>query len=482
MDKKLKKGKQFDDDSWAVTNGIINPTIIYPHDGWKVNLFLTRGGKQIGTCADPLMQWRWEVTPKGKVTETPDAGCTTSMTVKELGTYMVTAKQYTRKTIKDAFTFPKNGVKVPQQPKPVVARNFLIVGAGDSNGSGEGNPWPYIGATSKWTYEKCDRSQTSYQFKAALYVQEQNPRASVTFLWPSCSGARIEHINAQPYQGVNPDGIPLDPQIAQVAGLLRVSNMVPWHPKAPRSIDAVIISAGVNNLYFGPLMEFCITHLGCEGLKARLVSKTGGDKQYVADSSSTTTTAMLMAGLQPKLDGRYAALAKALSLPVNNYGTGGLGVASNHVIISQYPDFSHDENGDICDTSPGLFSTTYSLAAWGPSTWAWLHSQTSLLNFHVLKTKSLGWQVAQLNQDDFVNHGYCAGSYKTVFIPAYPFYTPVPSFGQSFFLGVATGAANSNLAGGFHPIAQGHNLTAYAVEPLLCNALYGNTTCKGTPK
>lgn len=479
----LVAGRDFDGASFlSDQNGLLGHDSIYPPDGWVVNLFLTRNKQPVGTLNnDPLVEWRWEVNPDSALLTTPPPGGRSSMRVRELGSYSVTARKFTRASTSDEFSFPAGGVQVTQ---PVLVRDFLIVGMGDSNASGEGNP--------PWTYAKCDRSQDSYQFMSALYAEQRDPHSSVTFLFPACSGARIEHLNELPYKGIRPDGQRLDPQVAQVNKLLKLSG-ARGEPKKARDVDAVILSAGINNLFFGPLMQFCVEQgLGilnrnyiCQDIPARLEWKVDaaagpGDKRYVADDDATTTVADLLTGLlndDSNLDFRYAKLQQDMGKPLDQ---GGLGVAADHVVITQYPDFTHDGTGTRCNTASQLGSNN--LPKWDTLTWAWLSNQAGVLNSRVAQSAAnRGWQVAILDQSLFNTHGYCAGDYTLVPYPWYPFFDTAPLFSQSFFLGVFSGMNNSDPAGGFHPLKAGHGITANAVKPLLCSALFGNTTCEGPP-
>jgi hypothetical protein len=155
-------------------------------------------------------------------------------------------------------------------------------------------------------------------------------------------------------------------------------------------------------------------------------------------------------------------------------------VAADHVVITQYPDFTHDGLGNRCDTTIG--AKYKNVPKWGTSTWTWLSAQAYLLNAHVAQAASdHGWQVAVLDQSLFSTHGYCAGEFELNVYGFYPFFDTVPIFGQSYFLGAIYGAMHNNEGGGFHPLKVGHGITANAVEPLICTALFGNTTCEGPP-
>jgi hypothetical protein len=136
--------------------------------------------------------------------------------------------------------------------------------------------------------------------------------------------------------------------------------------------------------------------------------------------------------------------------------------------------------GNTCDTTSGFFG---SVPHWDKSTFAWFATQTNALNSNVARAASSGpWKLAKLEQSRFKYNGYCAGDFGLIAYPWYPFYDTVPHFMQSFFLGILEAKHNDNEAGGFHPNKAGHGITAGAVEPLICNALFGNATCEGPPK
>ena len=218
---------------WTASEGLPERDQVHPKK-WHAALFLTRDGNAVDVC--PSGKWLWKVDPpKGaKVVDKPGTGCRTSMNVSQLGTYKVTVRN------------AKQGTTVHGT---VVVKDWLLVGLGDSNGSGEGNP--------PFAFERCNRSLASYQYLLAQYVESHDPRSSVTFLWASCSGAIIQDLYKTRYEGINPSaGVTLKPQISQVAYLAeRHAN----DPKGPdRQVDAAIVSIGVNNLGFGPLLAFCV--------------------------------------------------------------------------------------------------------------------------------------------------------------------------------------------------------------------------------
>jgi hypothetical protein len=415
---------------WNVTDGLPPLTDIYPKS-WDVDLLLTSSG--VPAC--PVgMTYVWTVTGGGKSQVLPGRGCKTHATVPSLGDYSVTAKEF--KGGKETGTVVTNpAVKV---------QDFLIVGLGDSNGSGEGNP-PFY-------YPRCNRSVDSYQFQAALYVETHDRHSSVTFIHASCSGARIDHLTSEPYAGTRGGTPPLDPQIAQVRDLIA-------RGKPARKIDAVIVSAGVNDLAFGPILEFCVTlghatspFAGCE--KAPVIPKLDSTNRVVgfsaASSASTPTLSSRLATLQKELPARYGPLATDLR------GKGGLGVSPADVFITQYPNFTNGSDAKPCGP--------YGLARFTTSTWAWLGENANTLNASVRSAaQRYGWTLAPVNTAAFAHRGYCTS--------------------DSLFVGLAEANAAGcpsycDDGGPFHPDAEAHEVQAAEVEPLLCKRLGLGPACK----
>ena len=388
---------------WDISGGMPRVTDISPKD-WTVDLFLTDGGSP--TCPAGVT-FDWTVTGGGATQTLPGTSC------------KVTAK-----------------VPDPQ----VQVRDVLIVGIGDSNGSGEGNP-PFY-------YDRCNRSVASYQFQAALYVEQQDPHSSVTFIHTSCSGARIDHLYATPYAGTRPAIPPLHPQIEQLSALL--DRVTP-----ARKIAAVIMSIGVNDLAFGPVLEFCVRNgtasTPCQNLSAAptLDSAKRITGFSLDKSGASPTLGSQLARLQATLAPRYAPLPAELAKPIGP--SGGLGIAPKQVFITQYPDFTNSNTGTPCGPT--------GIARFDMSTWSWLGSNAGLLNHTItVAAATHGWTLAPVNMGAFAKSGYCATN--------------------SLFVGIASANYNDDAGGPFHPNADAHKIQAAEVEPELCRSLGLDSTCK----
>ena len=154
---------------------------VYPRV-WSAELYLTEDGKRVTSCPAGFT-WEWDVTPlhtsgNGEPTVTqPEDGCSTSFTTTQLGTYRVAAKTYQQTGEGLAKAGP--GVDTPD----VVLNDLLIVGLGDSNGSGEGDP-PFY-------FDQCHRVQRPDRVPggadAGGTVRRPRP-ASRSFprSWPGC--------------------------------------------------------------------------------------------------------------------------------------------------------------------------------------------------------------------------------------------------------------------------------------------------------
>ena len=401
---------------------------------WTATLY-TRAHEQKFVCGADV-RFIWTVQPAAKLVNgrQPKVGCKTEMHVTRLGTYAVSAQMQRRNGggWRD-FGTPVRG--------KVDVQDWLIVGMGDSNGSGEGNA-PFY-------FERCNRSIASYQVQTALAVELKDPHSSVTFIHTSCSGARVEHLVNATYAGTRGGSPPLAPQIIEIQHLLRQRGAAP-----KRDVDVTLISAGVNDLAFGPTLAFCVkigltTTLDppCHLRTVVATPEPGGERTgaYGADASGATLGAQLQA-LQDQVEGRFGILQAALPK---------LGVRRDHVFLAQYPDFTHGDDGAACGIEFGT------LVHFLPSSWDWLSANGNLLNQHVKAAASApgrSWVVPDYNFGAFLKRGYCSSN--------------------SLFRSVIGANLSGDSGGPFHPTAEGHLIEAAGAIPAVCRKLYdGDPTC-----
>jgi lysophospholipase L1-like esterase len=306
----------------------------------------------------------------------------------------------------------------------VQARDLLIVSIGDSVASGEGNPDVPDPFDPQWLETRCHRSMRSGAAQAASAIASSDPHTAVVFLPLACSGASIPAGLIGPFAGVQPNGRlgDLPPQLDQVEALER-----------RRHIDAVLLSVGANDVYFGPLVRFCVFAQPCP--RRRFDPKAPDGE---ARNRDTPSAEAVHADAQRALPGHYKELNERLQR---------MNVKPASVIIVEYFDPTHDERGDTCERLlPGI----------SPEETEW--AQTDVLdplNGSVREAaRQYGWQLVAGVQKAFLDHGICAsGSLSWV-----------RTLGRSIGRG-------ARLSGVLHPNSAGHLATAALIAPVLANVL-----------
>ena len=412
---------------------------------WEMELSVTIQGLEAKFACNRRrseLRWRWEVKPrkadtdvKGKI---PD-GCRTRAHVTRLGDFDV--KAILERRIGGSWEEEHR-----VGPVKVTLDDVILAGVGDSSASGEGNP--------KFYFEKCDRSVVAYQFQAALFVEQQDPHTSVTFLHPACSGARLDHMWKRPFRGTRSD-THLPPQLAQIADRLRGLRRKP-------KVAAAMAGVGVNDIGFGPILEHCLGPI----LDARIpaVPCPDGTVDAVRDADGFVTQFYstdhgrplsswiddLMRALKP----RYAAFMTHVRAGLEDDGLGLRKPA--RVLLTQYPNFSHNKDG-VCDTSGNTIPPV-----WSTRTWGWMSELGERLSEVIRESSALGYTPVPMNQSTFHPHGYCVYD------------------GTSWFVGILQSRwRQGNFNGGFHPNADAHAVIADETRAKLCEALYGNPACEG---
>ncbi len=423
----------------ATVDGLLPTRTIY--NPLRADLFLTRFGQKYTACS-PKTVWTWTVTPRvrsGKVVgKLPDPliGCTVTILVNTSGVYHVQAREVAAGGTKPLHTLTED----------VAIRDVLLLAMGDSNGSGEGYP-PFY-------FDQCHRGVASYQYQAAQLLEEQAAHhATVTFVSTSCSGARTQHLVDTPYDGIVP-GVPQRPQISRLT-----QQLTPPGGDAARSPDALLVSIGVNNIAFGPILLYCAKTFNkakvhhpfalpsyCEDSPVNAPGDgTGGVKEFTVDLHGSKTLGTTIDHLIAQLPDRYDEVARALS-------ASGL-VKPSAVYINQYPQFWFDSATTLCGGVSSLFPT---------QTWAWLASEGNKLNAAVAAAAARHhWTLITVPASAFYEHGYCR-------------------FSGSWFVPVSL-SLHYNKDGAFHPTARGAHVTAVQALRLLCPLLDDKKKCTSFP-
>ncbi len=331
-------------------------------------------------------------------------------------------------------------------------KDMLIASLGDSFASGEGNPDEPVafddkrrfrnfypirkqnsqGGSASWTDRLCHRSLYGQHMRAALQIAIENPKASVTYLDYSCSGASIEagilgpqeyvervsddepnaQIVARPITGGNRD-------LAHLRMLRDLCAVKPnysrglWRCKGGqfrRPLDFLFLSVGGNDLGFASMVAW-----------ATLRDATSSD---IAKFFGAAVSASQFGDRMKKdLPGFYGKLAKALEETVPLYSAADQQFDPARVILTGYPQMVSDENGSLCKASDGsdkpddLFVANQSLDMFS----SWLEVRQSRLKavdgqFKALyrRMKELaadhGWTFAgrAISDGMFEGHGFCA--------------------------------------------------------------------------
>ena len=207
----------------------------------------------------------------------------------------------------------------------VTIHDTLLVGLGDSNGSGEGNPdVPRGVGPARWEDPRCDRSSHAFEAKTAGLLERAGDRSSVTFVHLACSGATVLRGLVGPYRGINPVAGQTIP--AQVDEMKRLAGT--------RPIDAVVVSVGLNELAFGDVVRFCLDDGGIRNL-ANWPTADCWTRPFRAGLTLRDWARSAVA----QLPARFDALANAF----------GTSVPPGRIFLTQYPNPTRDENGVTCN-------------------------------------------------------------------------------------------------------------------------------------
>lgn len=164
-------------------------------------------------------------------------GCTYRLTFPARGTYEITLTA-------------KVGDDESSVTQPVEVRGLLIVVMGDSIASGEGVP-DIEGRPATWQDERCHRSARAGPALAAATLQAGATATPISFVSVACSGATIDAGLLGRYEGiVHKSQRPLIP--AQIDAVQAIQA------QGHRAIDALVISVGANDVFFGRVVAKCL--------------------------------------------------------------------------------------------------------------------------------------------------------------------------------------------------------------------------------
>lgn len=279
----------------------------------------------------------------------------------------------------------------------------------------------------------CHRSANAAPARAALALEEADPRTSVTFLHLACTGAQITKWSGR-----------LQEQVFSGNGLV-----------GEREIDAVLLSIGGNDAGFATIVKACALQEPCFVTPATYVPVGGlcdaggvasawalgpawllwpalvllgfGDECEAfitpnlpspSDESAAETLQRELAGLPSKyttvatkLFPGDAGLDSVPGLPglLQPGETIGGAVRSSRVYITEYVDMTKDEDGVYC--GPNIpFDPLALMPGFSPSELAWLDQTATRSINAAVETAAMthGWTFVSGIYDAYRTHGYCA--------------------------------------------------------------------------
>lgn len=333
--------------------------------------------------------------------------------------------------------------------------DLLIVGMGDSFGSGEGNPdipvrfsreraadygdakdaslggyparvgeWSQIGdakfidENARWIDQACHRSLYSHQLRTALQLSIEDPHRSVTYVGAACSGAEVTTGLFLRYKGN--EWVPNPPEFSQISAVAEaqcggkearmqdlpeayhIGGKIPdlkgglvlrkCEIEQARKIDILLLSIGGNDVGFARLVANAVL------ADQSILKKLGGWFGQVHGPAE--------AGAQiVQLEDRYKSFNRAihniLHLPWDE---------SDRVILTAYPGLAILEDGrSVCpDGRAGLdvVSDFQLSAAKAKESSAVAEKLNGVMK---AAARSHGWTFAEAHRRAFLGRGICAG-------------------------------------------------------------------------
>lgn len=401
-----------------------------PPGGYAPSVFRVNLNACSSTGGDGVT-YRWQIAGQPEVTT---SSCTRELDLPE-GNYSTTLT-----------------VRRPSGATGSVTRNLkvldrLIVVMGDSYGSGEGNPHTpiqygsstfegWVQAWPTWADRRCHRSNHAASARAALALENADPRSSVTYLSRACSGATISEGVIGQYAGVEKhDGdLPamLPPQVDEVESLISRPG------GGEAKIDDLLISVGGNDIGFAPIITKCMEQGDCH-----------------LNTETLNYFETKIAGL----DELYRQMRLRLDSDLPNTG---------EIYVTEYPDFTTNAAGARCAIGGDIF-VGHDINV-NESNWASTQVLGRLnngLQTEVLaggdKWNYVGGVAAAFTQLGEFGHGYCVGDpgvrdpnrWVRTFVDSCDLQGPPAGFNFSVYYCHA-----SKTFGQFHPNPQGHQAIA----------------------
>lgn len=242
--------------AWNKTTHTYDPNFVNPK-GWSVNLNVCASTSLYKVTGYTITLEQLGTTWK-RTYNTPACTLNLHNILPAQGYYAATV------TLNTAVGL-NPGVSVPLH-RTLRIKDHLMVSMGDSFASGEGNPDKngvydvsynpithketsvHTQSAAQWKDESCHRSARSGPALAAKAFEDADPKTSVTFVSVACTGAELLNLTDFAYKGV-------PPQATTVVAATKAHDGLP-----ARTIDALVVTAGVNDLHFSDIIERCASN------------------------------------------------------------------------------------------------------------------------------------------------------------------------------------------------------------------------------
>jgi hypothetical protein len=347
----------------------------------------------------------------------------------------------------------------------VKVTDLLIVGMGDSFGSGEGNPdvpirfsperavdygdpkkaplyggyparigsWRQIGdrdfiaENARWMDQACHRSMYSNQLRAALQLAVEDPQRAVTFVGLACSGAEVTAGLFLRYKGN--EWVPNPPDLSQISAAAEaqcggreaplqdlpeayhMNGQVPdlqgglvlrkCDPSHARKIDLIFLSIGGNDIGFARLVANAVL---ADQSTLKWLGGWFGQVYGLTEARAKLQT----------LDERYMAHNRAfhniLHVPWNE---------NDRIILTGYPGLALLEEGrGVCPTGKAGMDVLADFKLSNEKAQEGSLAADELNAIMRQSARSHGWGFADSHVREFRGRGICAGFAETSFSKA----------------------------------------------------------------
>ena len=351
--------------AWNPATGLYSPTYVSPSD-WRLGLDGCASSAGFGSPG--IAYYGWKLTPlsnQGYEFTHLATQCQSAVRIPRLGRWRVELTVLTKSKLHDTAS------------REFTLRDIVVASIGDSYSSGEGNPdknndSPFPPGNEEWKDAQCHRSASGWPFRAALELESRT--TSVTFLSFACSGAEVRDLIFTGYTGIE-EGRELSGQLTALRDTLGLPGRSPT-----RAVDALLISAGVNNMHFSDLLTSCAESVGNDCTKGSVAYSVNGG----------------LLGLPL----RYQELDSRIRHTVR----------TPSVFVAEYPSRVFT-NGEDRHGGCGVFE-----AGMNSDEAHWISDRGDGLNAAIAAAADLyGWTYIGGVRDAFRGHGYCADDDDTWF-------------------------------------------------------------------